>query len=89
MNWLVKWGVKKWLVGVVNTALVKYADEVEKARAFLAAAIAKVDAVTECLKSLDSKLADNRVTEEEADAAIAEAVALAEKLTSKKEISVG
>jgi len=82
INWLVKWGVKKWLVGVVNTALVDYSDKIEKARAFLSAAIGKVEAVTAFLKSLDAKLADNKVTDEEADAAIKEAAELAEKLVA-------
>lgn len=77
---IVKWGVKKWLVGVVNTALVDYADKIGKARDFLATAIAKVDAITAFLKSLDAKLADNIVTDEEADAAAEEAKALASKL---------
>ena len=77
MTWLVKWGVKKWLVGVVNTALVTYKDKIDKARAFIAVAISKVEAVTAFLRSLDDKLADNKVTDEEADAAVKEAAALA------------
>lgn len=80
LNWLVKWGVKKWLVGMVNTALVDYKDKVEKARAFISAAIEKVDAVTAFLRSIDAKLADNNVTDTEADDAINEASELAEKL---------
>lgn len=82
INWLVKWGVKKWLVGVVNTALVDYGDKVEKARGFLHSAVAKVEAVTLFLHSLDAKLADNKVTDEEAEAAIEEATELAAKLVS-------
>lgn len=80
LNWLVKWGVKKWLIGMVNTALVDYKDKVEKARAFISAAIEKVDAVTAFLRSIDAKLADNNVTDTEADDAINEASELAEKL---------
>ena len=80
INWVVKWGVKKWLVGVVNTALVDFKDKVGIARACLHAAITKVEAVTAFLKSIDGKLADNQVTEEEADAAIEEATALAARL---------
>lgn len=83
MQWLIKWGVKKWLVGVVNTALVTYADKIDKARVFLSAAIARVDAITGFLKSLDAKLADNKVTDEEADAALEEAQILAAKLIEK------
>ena len=83
MQWLIKWGVKKWLVGVVNTALVTYSDKVEAARVFLSAAIAKVEAVTAFLRSLDSKLTDNEIRDEEADAAIEEAKTLAAKLIEK------
>ena len=83
MQWLIKWGVKKWLVGVVNTALVTYADKVEAARVFLHAVIAKVEAVTLFLHSLDAKLTDNEISDEEADAAIEEAKTLAEKLIAK------
>lgn len=80
MQWLIKWGIKKWLVGVVNTALREYADKVAKARAFLSAAIGKVEAVTAFLKSLEQKLADGTITDGEVDEAITEAKALAAKL---------
>lgn len=80
MQWLIKWGVKRWLIGIVNTALKEYADKVVKARLFLAVAVAKVDAITAFLKSLEAKLADGTITDAEVDEAIAEAKALAAKL---------
>ena len=82
MNWLVKWGVKKWLVGVVDNALAKYNTNVERARAIVATAITKVEAVIAFLKSLDAKLADGKLTEAEADEIIAEATKLAGELTA-------
>ena len=82
MNWLVKWGVKKWLVGVVDNALAKYNTNIERARAIVAMAIAKVEAVIAFLKSLDAKLADGKLTEAEADEIIAEATKLAGELTA-------
>ena len=82
MNWLVKWGVKKWLVGVVDNALAKYNTNVDRARVIVAIAIAKIEAVIAFLKSLDSKLADGKLTEEEADAIISEATELAGELTA-------
>lgn len=82
MNWLVKWGVKKWLVGVVDNALAKYNVNIDRARAIVATAIAKVEAVIAFLKSLDGKLADGKLTEEEADAITDEAVKLAKELTA-------
>lgn len=82
MNWLVKWGVKKWLVGVVDNALAKYNANIDRARAIVATAIAKVEAVIAFLKSLDAKLADGKLTEEEADEIVSEAVKLAGELTA-------
>ena len=82
MNWLVKWGVKKWLVGVVDNALAKYNVNILRARAIVATAIAKVEAVIAFLKSLDGKLADGKLTEEEADEIVSEAVKLAGELTA-------
>lgn len=85
MQWLIKWGVKKWLVGVVNTALRDYADKIVKARLYLAVAIAKVEAVTTFLKSLEKKLEDGTVTDAEADEAVEEAKTLAAKLMEKND----
>ena len=82
MNWLVKWGVKKWLVGVVDAALAKYNVNIDRSRAIVATAIAKVEAVIAFLKSLDGKLADGKLTEEEADEIVAEATKLAGELTA-------
>lgn len=80
MQWLIKWGVKKWLVGVVNTALRDYAAQVSKARVFLVAAVAKVETVAAFLRSLSAKLEDGTVTDAEVDETIDEAKALAAKL---------
>ena len=87
MNWLIhpiktltEWGLKSWLLGIVNKVLDKYADSVSAARAVVAAAIPKVESVLAFLKSLDEKLKDNKVTEDEADLIVAEATALAEAL---------
>lgn len=82
MNWLVKWGVKKWLVGVVDNALAKYNTSVDRGRVIVVTAIAKVEAVIAFLKSLDAKLADGKLTEQEADEITDEAVKLAKELTA-------
>lgn len=81
-KWLVKWGVKKWLVGVVDNAIAKYNTNIDRARAIVATAVAKTEAVIAFLKSLDKKLADGKLTEQEADATIDEAVKLAKELTA-------
>lgn len=82
-NWIVKWGVKKWLVGVVNTALKDYDATITASREFLCKVIARVDAITAFLKSLDRKLSDGVVTDDEADEAIEDAAELATQLTAK------
>ena len=82
MNWLVKWGIKKWLVGVVDNALAKYNVNIDRARAIVATAMAKIEAVIAFLKSLDGKLADGKLTEQEADEIVAEATKLAGELTA-------
>lgn len=88
MNWLIhpiktltEWGIKSWLVGLVNKVLDKYADSVAAARGVVAAAIPKVESVLAFLRSLDDKLKDNKLTGDEGDLIVAEAIALAANLT--------
>ena len=80
MNWLVKWGVKKWVIGIVNTALDNYRESVVKARYTVGRYIGKAEALLSFLKSVDAKLADGKVTNEEADRLVEEATATAKAL---------
>ncbi|MBR1921501.1 MAG: hypothetical protein IJ829_05810 [Kiritimatiellae bacterium] len=80
MNWFVKWGVKKYLLEIVNKALAAYNVNVDRARAVVARYAAKVETLLAFLKSLDEKLADGRLTEAEADDITDEAIALAGEL---------
>lgn len=82
MNWLVKWGVKKWALNIANTALADYNQSVDKARATVARYANKVRALLKYLDSLDAKLADHKLTEAEADAIVAEAVDLGRELVA-------
>ena len=82
MNWLVKWGVKKWLVGVVDNAIAKYNTNIDRARAIVKTYSGKVRALLAFLDSLDAKLADGKLTEQEADEIVAEAKKLAGELTA-------
>lgn len=82
MNILVKWGVKKYVLKIVNTALDKYNVNVARARAIVAQYTAKVEALLAFLKSLDAKLADGKLDNDEADAIVTEATKLAEDLTA-------
>ena len=80
MNWLVKWGVKRYALSIVNTALAQYNESVTTARAVVQKYIGKAEALLKFLKSLDSKLIDGKLTNEEADEICEEAVKLGEEL---------
>lgn len=82
MNWLVKWGVKKYVLAIVNGAIDKYNRNINVARAYVARYTGKLSALLRFLNSLDAKLADGRITEDEADALTDEATKLAKELTA-------
>lgn len=80
MNWLIKWGVKRYALSIVNTALAQYNESVNTARAVVQRYIGKASSLLDFLKSLDAKLADGKLTNEEADEICEEAVRLGENL---------
>lgn len=89
MNWLIhpietlkSWGVKSFVLSIVNKTLDAYRESVAKARAIVATCIAKVELLLAFLKSLDGKLLDNRIDDEEADAIVEEAQKLAKELVA-------
>ena len=82
MNWLVKWGVKKYVLAIVNGAIDKYNRNINVARAYVARYTGKLSELLRFLNSLDAKLADGKLTEDEADALTDEATKLAEELTA-------
>ena len=89
MNWLIhpikavsEWSVKKFVVGIANSALDKYARNVSVARAYVAKYGTKVENVLAFLKSLDAKLADGKIDDAETDAIIKEATELGKELAA-------
>ena len=82
MKWLINWGVKKYAVNIVNDALAKYNVNVDRARAIVAQYANKLRLLLDFLDRLDKKLADGKLTEEEADEIVAEAAKLAKELTA-------
>ena len=82
MNWLIEWGVKKWIIGAVNKALDAYWVNIDRARAVVAVYAGKAKALLDFLESLDKKLEDGKITEEEADAIVYEATALAKSIVA-------
>lgn len=81
MNWIVSWGVKKYILGIVNTAIEKYNGNIAVARGYVNSYIAKIEAVLAFLKGLDDKLKDGKLTEAEADQLVDEAETLGKELT--------
>lgn len=82
MNWLVKWGVKKYVLGIVNTTLDTYSEAIERRRAIVADYIRKVQALLDFLRSLDEKIADGNISEAEAEIITDEAAALGNALVA-------
>lgn len=82
INWLVKWGVKKYVLEIVNKALAAYNVNVDRARAIVKTYSGKVKTLLAFLDSLDKKLADGKLTEDEADAIVSEATALGKSLAA-------
>lgn len=82
MKWLINWGVKKYAVNIVNDALAKYNVNVDRARAIVATYANKLRLLLDFLDRLDKKLADGKLTEDEADALITDAKAIGTALTA-------
>ena len=82
MKWLINWGVKKYVLEIVNKALDRYNVNIDRARAIVAQYANKLRLLLDFLDRLDAKLADGKLTEEEADEIVAEATKLAKELTA-------
>ena len=89
MKWLIHpiqslkdWGVKKFALDITNKALDRYNVNVDRARAIVAQYANKLRLLLDFLDRLDKKLADGKLTEEEADEIVAEATKLAKELTA-------
>ena len=82
MKWLINWGVKKYVLEIVNKALDRYNVNVDRARAIVSTYANKLRLLLDFLDCLDKKLADGKLTEAEADEITDEAVKLAKELTA-------
>ena len=89
MNWLIHpiqslkdWGVKKLALDITNKALDHYNVKVDRARAIVAQYANKLRLLLDFLDRLDKKLADGKLTEDEADALIADAKEIGTALTA-------
>lgn len=84
MNWLIKWGIKKYALKALNGVLNDYGEHIERALVKVDRGIRIADAVLAFLKGLREKLADNRIDEGEIEAAQAEAQELVAAITADK-----
>ena len=82
MKWLINWGVKKYVLEIVNKALDRYNVNVDRARAIVTAYANKLRLLLDFLDRLDKKLADGKLDEAEADALITDAKAIGKALTA-------
>lgn len=81
MNKLIRWGVKKYILKIVNKVLSERSNSVYEARVLAERYIAKFEAAIEFLRSFNRKIADNLLTSDEVDAITDEALALAKEMT--------
>ena len=89
MKWLIHpiqslkdWGVRKLALDITNKALDRYNVNVDRARAIVATYANKLRLLLDFLDRLDKKLADGKLTEDEADALITDAKAIGKALTA-------
>ena len=69
---MMKWIVKKVVVGKVNDLLDQYKDNVDKVRDTLKVWIARLEKILSCFKGLLAKLDDGKLDADEIDQAVAE-----------------
>jgi hypothetical protein len=81
MNKLIRWGVKKYILKIVNKVLSERSNSVYEARVLTERYIAKFEAAVAFLRSFNRKIADNLLTSDEVDAITDEALALAKEMT--------
>ena len=84
MNWLIKWGIKKYALKALNGILADYGEHIERAFVKVDRGIGIAEAVLAFLKGLREKLADNRIDEGEIEAITAEAQELVAAITADK-----
>lgn len=91
MNWLIhpidtlaRLGVKKWILGIVNSVLDTRKESVAAARGVVAFYLRKVEALAAFIRSVDAKIADNKIDDAEADSLVDEAIEVAKAITERQ-----
>lgn len=69
---MIKWAIKKYIMGKVNGLLERYNDNVDVVRDKLKVWIARLDKILFAFRSLLEKLDDNKIDDEEIDQTLAD-----------------
>ena len=73
---MIKWAIKKYLIGKVNSLLENRKGDVDKVGGTLSLWIGRLERILRCLKSMLAKVADGKIDSEEADQAVADVEAV-------------
>lgn len=69
---MIKWAIKKYLIGKVNEILEVNQTNVTKTKNTLDTWIGRLSRILDCLKSILAKLADNKLDSQEIDDSVAD-----------------
>lgn len=69
---MIKWAIKKYLIGKVNEILEVNQDNVTKTKNTIDTWIGRLQRILDCLKSILAKLDDNKLDSQEIDDSVAE-----------------
>jgi len=69
---MIKWAIKRYVVGKINDVLEKYRGDVDNVRDTLQVWIARLEKILSCFKSTLAKLDDGKIESEEIDQAVAD-----------------
>lgn len=69
---MIKWAIKKYLIGKVNEILEVNSTNVTKTKNTLDTWIGRLARILDCLKSILAKLDDNKLDSQEIDESVAE-----------------
>lgn len=69
---MLKWAIKKYIVGKVNGLLDQYKGDVDKVKDTLQVWISRLEKILSCFKSTLAKLDDGKIDADEIDQTVAE-----------------
>ena len=69
---MIRWAVKRYLIGKVNGLLSKYKSNVDGVSTTLTVWISRLEKILSCLRSTLAKLDDGKIDEQEIDQAVAD-----------------